>query len=232
MTEIENNEVKANESIQAKHQTIEKKNNIQTISLVMNFVLLVGLIVLYVLFFQTKGTGTSKTVANNEPGSKTNFNIAFVRFDSIQANYEMAIQLRAELEQEYKDMQSKLRLRKSNLEKEAIEFQRKINKQLITQSDAEAKYRQLGMEEQNLMKLQEQYSEQYSEKEINLNLAFMDTITNFLERYNEDYNYTYILGYSQTSGILLANDSLDITDDVLNLLNDEYLEENPKIEEE
>jgi Skp family chaperone for outer membrane proteins len=37
---------------------------------------------------------------------------------------------------------------------------------------------------------------------------------------NEEMNYKFILGYQRGSGILLANDSLDITKDVIRGIND------------
>ena len=57
-----------------------------------------------------------------------------------------------------------------------------------------------------------------------MNLRLLDTITNFLKRYNEIYKFDYILTYKMAGDILIANDTLDITNDVLKTLNKEYQE--------
>jgi Skp family chaperone for outer membrane proteins len=52
----------------------------------------------------------------------------------------------------------------------------------------------------------------------------LDTVTNFLKRYNRSYNFDYILGYANSGQILLASETLDITGDVVKELNKEYQE--------
>ena len=46
-------------------------------------------------------------------------------------------------------------------------------------------------------------------------------LTSFLRSMNEEMNYKFILGYQRGSGILLANDSLDITNEVIEGINSE-----------
>jgi outer membrane protein len=55
-----------------------------------------------------------------------------------------------------------------------------------------------------------------------MNETLIDTVTNFLKRYNKVYKFDYILGYKMAGEILLANDTLDITSDVVKALNQEY----------
>jgi len=56
-----------------------------------------------------------------------------------------------------------------------------------------------------------------------MNVVLVDSITNFLHRYNQYHNYDYVLGYSVGGGILLAKDTFNITGQVLDAMNEEYL---------
>ena len=55
-----------------------------------------------------------------------------------------------------------------------------------------------------------------------MNVILVDSITNFLNRYNLQHNYDYVLGYSKGGGILLAKDTFNITDQVLAAMNEAY----------
>jgi len=55
-----------------------------------------------------------------------------------------------------------------------------------------------------------------------MNVALLDSVMNFLRRYNENYKFDYILGFTKGGNILLANDTLDVTNDVIKELNLEY----------
>jgi len=70
----------------------------------------------------------------------------------------------------------------------------------------------------------DRYTQQVADKEMKMNLTLLDTVTNFLKRYNRTYKYDYIMGLKTAGEILVANDTLDITKDVLNALNKSYQE--------
>ena len=47
-------------------------------------------------------------------------------------------------------------------------------------------------------------------------------LNQFMRKFNKDRNYNYVLGFQKGGGILFANDSLDITKDVVEGLNKEF----------
>jgi outer membrane protein len=55
-----------------------------------------------------------------------------------------------------------------------------------------------------------------------MNRQILEYITTFLEENKEAYNYQYILGKSFGSVVLYGNNSLDITQKVLDGLNAKY----------
>ncbi|MGI8893113.1 MAG: OmpH family outer membrane protein [Bacteroidia bacterium] len=80
--------------------------------------------------------------------------------------------------------------------------------------------------EENLMKKQQSIMDkrqdllrQFRDEEEKVQDEIHADLNNYLKEFNRDKNYSFILGYSRGSGILLANDSLDITGAVLQGLN-------------
>jgi outer membrane protein len=56
------------------------------------------------------------------------------------------------------------------------------------------------------------------EEEKIMNNIYKD-LSEVLKEYNKSKGYHFILGYQKGSGILLANDSLNITDDIIRAVN-------------
>ena len=53
-------------------------------------------------------------------------------------------------------------------------------------------------------------------------------LTAFMKEYNKDKNYSFILGFQRGGGILFANDSLNITKEIVHGLNQAYEDETKK----
>jgi outer membrane protein len=90
----------------------------------------------------------------------------------------------------------------------------------MTQSQVDQRKDELARKEQNLMMLREQMAGQLMEQESQLNKQIYDSIYSFLQKYTQGKNVQYIMGYSPGGSVLYANDSLDITTQVVNGLND------------
>ncbi|PKP15711.1 MAG: molecular chaperone Skp, partial [Bacteroidetes bacterium HGW-Bacteroidetes-22] len=74
----------------------------------------------------------------------------------------------------------------------------------------------------------ESFQQEMAMENMNINNMLMDTVTNFLKRFNKTIGYDYVLGYNKAGNIFLANDTFDITNAVLVELNREYRVKNPK----
>ncbi|MBN1199564.1 MAG: OmpH family outer membrane protein, partial [Bacteroidales bacterium] len=77
-------------------------------------------------------------------------------------------------------------------------------------------------DQQALMEKKDRYTQQVAEQEFKMNTQLLDTVNSFLTRFNQQYGYDYILAYRSAGEILIASDKLDITQQVLELLNQEY----------
>ena len=143
--------------------------------------------------------------------------------DSLIAGYDMANDLRTELEAKVADIQGDLNKKQRAFESDANEFQTKVQKGLLTQSQAELQNRQLNERLQALQNEgQIKQNEIAEEQAVLLNKVF-DAVQTYLTEYNKTHNYALILTTSAASStVIVGNPSLDITNDVLIGLNEEY----------
>ena len=76
--------------------------------------------------------------------------------------------------------------------------------------------------QQDITRFQEQAATDFRKKEASAQEQFFGNISSFLEKLNQEGRYDYVLTYQIGGQILLANDSLNITDEVVRGLNEEY----------
>jgi outer membrane protein len=198
------------------------KQKLLTLSLALNVIMLIGLAVLYVLFFSSKKPETTAMAPVMQKSGAKAVPLVYVNIDTLNAKYEFVRVLKNDLESTGKRLQSEIVSEQSAFEKEASDFQKQVAGNTIPEAKAKVIYEALMEKQQAISEKKDRYTQEVANKELDMNLRLLDTVTNFLKRYNRKYNYDYILGMKTSGEILLANDTLDITKDVLNSLNAEY----------
>ena len=197
----------------------------KNLSIILNGILLVAVLVLYVLFFTSKkeepgmAETSSPISANIEPGS-----IAFVEFDSILANYNMFLDLQEVLIEKQRKSEAELNSKSSSWEKSAGEYQNQMSKGLITRTQAAEVEAQLYQDQQNILKLRDDMSMELAEEKQVMDRKVMYAILEYLEEYNKDKSFQYVISKSFGGPLLFAESGLDITSEVLVGLNNEYKE--------
>jgi len=223
---MEEHTSQADMSENSEHGTqIKKAANRSNIRLMFMFngLLLAGLIILYILFFNSINSGNEAFAPDN-----SNSRIAFINTDSLKKHYLMVQEMHDTLEKRYNELDSEMKGRQSAFEARAREFQNKVNSNSITLEQAQKTEQQLMMEQQTLMELKDKYTTSLAEQEYGMNERFVDSVSNFLTRYNKNKTYDFILGYTKGAGILMADERLDITNMVIEGLNKEYLSANKR----
>lgn len=197
------------------------KKTMFNLSILLNVILFIGLVVLYILFFTSRQKETPVPRAFMSATGK-HMSVVFVNIDSLNAKYDFVKSLKTDLEALGKRYQSEILSEQTEFEKEAADFQKRVSANTIPEAKAKIEYDALMQKQQALVEKKDRYTQEVADKEMNLNLKLLDTVTNFLKRYNRRFHYDYILGFKTAGEILVANDTLDITKDVLNILNKEY----------
>jgi outer membrane protein len=190
------------------------------INTILMLVLLVGLAVLYVLFF-TEGRGSFRAMpALKAPGQ--GLNVVFVNIDTLNEQYQFVVDLKKNLETHGGKLQNELMSEQAALQKEFNDLQTLIQGNVVTEERANALYQNLMQKQQALEEKKNRYTQEVAEKEYTTQMTLLDTVNSFLRRFNAVYKYDYILGYKTAGEILIANDTLDITSVVVGELNKEY----------
>jgi len=192
------------------------------ISLWLNIALLVAVVVLYILHFTGTKSHTNEAV-NEETGRAIDrdYPIAYVNIDTLISKYDMFIDKRDQFMQTRDEKQAELQLKLQD-------FQNQYNKGLMTRTKAQMVQQELGQKEQQLYITRDNLAMQLSEEEGVMNRQILNSILEYLKEYNTQYNYRYILSSQFGGQVLFADNTLNITYDVLNGLNEKYAKEKGK----
>jgi outer membrane protein len=192
--------------------------------LAIEIILLIGLAILYVLFFTSRKTAEPVSSLALQKSSGKSVKVVFINIDTLNNQYLFVKKLKTDLEATGKRLESEILGEQAAFEKEATAFQKQAAANAIPEDKAKVMYEALMQKQQALAEKKEKYTQQVAEKESAMHGILLDTVTNFLKRYNRTYKFDYILGYANAGQILLASDTLDITADVVKELNREYVE--------
>ena len=149
--------------------------------------------------------------------------IVYVDLDRILMEYDMANDLRSVVETKIQNIQAEVNRRGQKLEKEVIAYQEKIQKGLMTRSVAEAQGQKLQQQEIDFNNYAAQKQQEINEEQVVMMNQLGDAIQTFINNYNEEKQYAMILTNSGGAPVITADAALDITDDVLAGLNEEYI---------
>jgi len=187
-----------------------------------------GLLVLavgYLLYNHIKSSGPGGLTALASGPDSSNpanqFRIAYFEMDSIEANYKMVKDVKAELNKREETINNELNGMDKTYRDKVNSYQQKARDQSMSQVQSE-------MATQDLMSLQDQMKnrkqtldQEYNDLMIRKMKDVKSRIEDFLKVYNQNRHYSYIVSYEQ--GLFYYKDTIyNITKDVIQGLNDQY----------
>ena len=193
-------------------------------SLILSIISLIAVVAFGILSL-TKGKSEAEATAEGQAveAAACKGAIVYVDLDRILMEYDMANDLRSVVETKVQNIQAEVNRRGQKLEKEVTAFQEKIEKGLLTRSVAEAQSQKLQQQEIDFNNYAGQKQQEIQEEQVVMMNQLGDAIKTFLEKYNAEKQYAMILTNSAGAPVVTADKALDITDDVLAGLNDEYI---------
>ncbi len=194
--------------------------NTTQISLILNVVLLFAVAVLYYLHFSSYSAIPSAGVATSS--APVGQQVVYINTDSLVLNYDYVSDLQKDLEERRANAEKQLVLKQRQFQQEAESFQKRFSAGLMTENEAKSTQTSLLQKEQTLRIEEQNLAAGLMETERKLNAQWLDSVINYLKEYNKDKNYQFILGYQKGGTILLSNDKLDITNEVIKGLNERY----------
>jgi outer membrane protein len=208
-------------------------------SVILNVVLAIAVAVLYYLHFSspstatadaegTDSTSTAKPIVLDPKDIKAS-KIVYVNLDVLNEKYEYIQEVSASAKAEQRSLESQYQSKAQKLQDDYVAYQTKAQQGLLSENQAKA-------EEEALMKRKEELDQlelknqalmekiQAKTDEMNENMKA------YIKDYNKNTNYNYVFGYSNSplSQLLMVDDSLDITQEILDGLNAQYREKKGK----
>lgn len=160
---------------------------------------------------------TAAVVSPAEGGSNK---VAYVNLDTLEARYELLKTKRQDFKQRQEQMESELQRSYQQMQSDADEVQKKAQANNLTQAEYETAQKRLMQMQQSLETRKQSLTDQLVKEQDDFNKDLKTRLDAFLEEYNKNRHYDYILSYSAAgSSILYANKQLDITKDVVDGMN-------------
>lgn len=195
---------------------------------IINCILLVGLVLLYIFHFTGIGAKGGKSLVNADAKAPVavgegGLKIAYINTDTLMAKYQYAIDLQKQLQ----DFQT---AKENSLKQQFAQFQKDYESYVkgggenMTLSQQQAKEKELQERSQRLQGLEGEYTQQIAERTMNESEKMTKAVYNFIREYNaQNQQFDLILAKSfSSSPILYGNEGMDITDEILKGLNEEY----------
>ncbi|HDP76150.1 MAG TPA: OmpH family outer membrane protein [Bacteroidales bacterium] len=197
-------------------------------NLIINILFGIAIVVLFFLHFTS---GSKRVDVKGTEGSAAlteQFTAAWVNMDTLMNSYDMYFDMKKELEESGRKKEADLNAKSRSFEKEAYDFQDKVQKGLLTRSEAQQLQTNLAAREQQLYQLRDEMRMQLAEEEqVKLRLIH-NSIIEYLKEYNADKGYHLILSNTFGGQLLYGNPANDITKEVIEGLNKKYAETRKK----
>ncbi|MFW5762446.1 MAG: OmpH family outer membrane protein [Cyclobacteriaceae bacterium] len=186
----------------------------------LNVVLLIAVAVLFYLHFSNS---TQFEDAESADLLETDLSVAYINSDSLLSNYEFFNELAEQMETKRQKLEAEYQNRAQGLQREIEQFQRNVNNMTIGQGRAVEE--DLMKKQQNLLQYQERLQQQLLREEAQVNEKLYEKVSEYLKTYGKENNLKLVLTYQKGSGVLYADDSLNITEQVISGLNSAYVNE-------
>lgn len=163
--------------------------------------------------------GTTTTTSSTQA---TASRIVYVNTDTLLNNYDYYKDVVKEFENKRFSAENELKRRSESFQNEVALFQRQVQAGGMSQQQGQTKQQQLAQKEQDIMMYRDNTANALAQEQAAKTDELISNIQDYLKKYNEDDRYDMVIGYSKGGGVLYAKDQMNITDEVLKGLNDEY----------
>lgn len=197
---------------------------------VIEAVLAVAIIVLFILHFGCAKSSckTSTPVAVSQAkGEAGAMPIAYVRMDTLMSQYTYYQAVMEKLQKQADEHRVQLASKANALQKAAQEFERRMRTNAFISAEAQQKEQtRLLQMQQNGQQLEAELTQKFAAQQQLMLADVQKAIKEQIEEYNKSHGYAIILSNVGLDNILYAQETMDITDDVVKYLNDRYKADN------
>ena len=195
----------------------------KNLSLALNVILILAVGFLYFQHYgshSTEAKSESRTKPTGDTLAMQNPRLAWIHSDSLVENYNYHRELRNELESKFKMLEEDIARRTDALkENYSILEQQAPN---LSKQKLQMAQRELMQKEQELRQYQQQRAQELSQREQELTLMIKEDMDTIFNNMKKEYNLDFILSYDPNSILLSANEEYNITEEVVERLNERH----------
>lgn len=187
--------------------------------LIWNIILsVVAALLLFLQFSSKKRNSDNKNLPVNDSTISPRFRMAYFEMDSIEANFNLVKDVKAEISTKDNEYNSSLNKLDQTYRNKYEEF---ASKSSMTEEEREAASNVLNQLSESLKNQKQDLDQKYQDFVMRKNLEVKKKIEDYLKVYNKEKNYSYIMSYEQ--GLFYYKDTAyNITSDLVKGLNEYY----------
>ena len=201
--------------------------------LILNGVLVIAIAILFLLHFLSKPRenievspannskiDTDIITKNNLDSSYNNLRIAFVNSDTVSKYFIFSKKLEGMLSKKRNSAESQIKTKYSEYQKMVAEYKQAA--QIMGQNEAAEKAQQIALLEQEIMQLEQTLGQKLSSQEFEISNDYILKTNQYMQEIGKQLGYDYVFSYRVGGLMLFANPNLDITNEIIELLNKHY----------
>ncbi len=159
--------------------------------------------------------------SNKDKQDSNKDKIVYINSDSLSEKYQYFKDIKSKLEGKVKKAQADLQSKSTAFQREVAEYQK--NAATMSAADRQATEQKLARKQDELARLDQTASSSIAKDESDEFNNVYNKITEFLKKHATENGYKLVLTYSKTNPtVLYADPSLEITNEVIKQLNEEY----------
>jgi len=152
--------------------------------------------------------------------SVSGLKMAYIDVDSLLLNYDYYQDLMEEMTRKEENYRLILAEEINKFEKEYSDHQKKLENGVYSSRDrAESEQNRLAKKQQAIRDKNDKYSQEIMDERESNSQKISETVDKFIKEYNKEHGYNFI--FSKAS-LMFADETLNITADILNGLNSQY----------
>jgi|TARA_B100001094_G_scaffold109129_1_gene105027 outer membrane protein len=160
----------------------------------------------------------SNLIVNRDSGNVVN--IAYVNSDTVSKYYEYAKKIQKDLTNKRSEAENQIKSKYFAYESLVKEFEKASP--IMGDREKMEKAQKIRLLEQEIMQVEQQLSAQVSKEELRLTEGYIMKTNEFMQDIGQRLGYDYVMSYRVGGAMLYANPSHDITNEIIELLNQEY----------
>jgi len=202
-------------------------------SLVLNVILLIAVAVLYFLHFSSGKSVAVETAAVDStaavrppvllPKEIKASKIAYVNTDVLNEKYQYVKDISDVAKSNLQTLEANYKRKATDMQNRYAEFQQKASQGLMSENQTKEAQEEIGKRREELEMMEAKQQQLMDQLQVE-NEKVQKNIMEYIKEYNKSSQYNYVLAFSDKiiGSVLLANDSLDITDEIVEGLNAQY----------